>query len=158
MHRPLSWHEAFSVGHEALDDEHRQLMGLINNFCAALKENPARGRSVAVLRKLNAASEDHLWHEDVVLREIQSSVNGAAVEPPPRAYIRAVAAAAIEDHIAEHQRVRESLRVVAGKVRSASQLDELGIDIMAWFVDHAVKHDARIRAVFQAQVTFTAPT
>jgi len=116
MNRPLIWSEAFAVGHEGLDQEHRRLVALINDLCTCVTTRDAR-EIASRLHALVTEAERHLRHETLVLREFRRDL-----EDPPNhrvpPQLKTKIVAAIEDHVADHVTLRHRLTEVMKTVRS----------------------------------------
>jgi hemerythrin len=143
---PLAWSDAFCIGHEALDAEHKYLVEAINGIFAAFDANLPHTEIRSHLNELKTAITKHLRHESVVLERIKNGVcDDAEHGRRPPVYVKAMSAAAIEEHIAEHV---DSLARVGALVADASHTSCL--ELKAWFVDHAIKHDSHLKSIFQA--------
>jgi hemerythrin len=147
------WSDLFAVGHDRLDREHRDLVELIARFCAAVHAGESIARLTHRLDAIKRATRGHLRSENAVLRELKGKVgrSDANRHGAPR-HLGAVTNAAIEDHIAEHRTMLKGLTAFANRLGGMNQADgpALCSDIKAWFLDHAVKHDAHLKTIFQA--------
>lgn len=147
------WSELFAVGHERLDREHRDLVELIAQFCAAVYAGDGHARLPGHLKAIERATRDHLRSENAVLRELKGKArhSSPARHAAPR-HLGAATDAAIEDHIAEHRTMLKGLTAFANRLDGMTQADgpALCADIKAWFLEHAVKHDAHLKTIFQA--------
>lgn len=143
---PLAWSDAFSIGHDALDAEHRYLVEAINEIFAAFDADLPQPEIRSRLNALKVAITKHLRHESTVLERIKNGIydDGQQRRPPPT-FVKAMSAAAIEEHIAEHV---DSLARVGALVADASHTSCL--ELKAWFVDHAIKHNSHLKSIFQA--------
>jgi hemerythrin len=67
----LQWIDAYAVGHEGLDAEHRRLVDIINEIHIAELAGNAKqvGRLLDVFQE---ATAEHLGHENVTMREVES--------------------------------------------------------------------------------------
>jgi CheY-like chemotaxis protein/hemerythrin len=140
----LQWTEDFAVGHQLLDTEHRCMVELINDVFAAA--HAKSDRQPELLDLLGAVTTEHIRHENAILWELRQ---GTCAELPGRAsspiLVKAKAAAAFDEHMAEHEKLIGQFY----KVRSLPT-DELCETLQRWFLDHATRHDAHLRAIFQA--------
>ena len=150
MDRPLIWSEAFAVGHEELDKEHRRLVSLINELSTSATTRDAT-EIARRLRALTAETRRHLDHETRVLRKF-----GRDLEDPPNRHLphqlRATIAAAIEDHVVDHIALRDRLAVATQTVRNSRLAEGTSVcqDVEMWFLDHAVKYDIQIKTIMQS--------
>jgi hemerythrin len=142
----LPWSENFTVGHAVLDGQHQSLVGAINEICDAVqsKRNPRRlGKLLTVLR---ATTAEHIREENAVLWEIKSGTYEALPGKPDASRLsEAMAVPTFDEHIAEHERLLAHFDAITG-----GRVDTLCEALMAWFLDHAIKHDSRLRTIFQA--------
>jgi len=147
------WSDLFAVGHDRLDREHRHLVELIGRFCAAAHAGESTARLTHHLDAIKIATRAHLRSENAVLRELKAKVGRPKADrrAAPR-HLGAVTDAAIEVHIAEHRTMLKGLTAFANRLDGMSQADRPGLcaDIKAWFLEHAVKHDAHLKTIFQA--------
>lgn len=147
MLQRLEWSEAFSVAQPALDAEHREIVDAIGQISeAADTSDPARLRPLLCTLKEKATA--HFAHEDAILREVLAFTASAR---GTQKFLAAMSEALIEDHLAGHanaakildEMIRDTLRETSG------QADALIQRLMHWFVNHAVKHDAHLKTLFQ---------
>jgi hemerythrin len=148
MTQPLIWSEAFAVGHQSLDKEHRRLVARINDLCTCVTKRDA-AEIASRLHALTTEAESHLKHETLVLREFRRDL-----EDPNHHVSRqekATIAAAIEDHVADHITLRHRLAEVTRTVREGrwAEGDALCQVVEMWFLDHAVKYDIQIKSIVQ---------
>jgi hemerythrin len=148
MESRLGWVETYSVGHPELDNEHRELIAHINELHDAVEAQRDHGHLRNLLAELKKAAIDHFAHENAVLRELAASKN---LSP---GYVKAMSNAAIQEHIVAHRHSAAELEsfILRALHQPGSATAELCDDIKRWFIDHAVKHDAHIKAVFQALI------
>lgn len=145
----LTWTEEFAVGHESLDAEHHRLIEIINDVHAAecAEQSPSQMRPL--LGTLNRMATDHFQHEDSILNRINFGLLPSGVDT--RAFLRAVVDAAIGEHTANHGRSLHQLNTIVRDFYAGlgSIEQDLSLDLKAWFIDHAAKHDAPLKEVFR---------
>lgn len=144
----LPWSESFAVGHEGLDAEHRRLVNLINEVADASQSNASPEHIAGLLRVLRAVAVEHLRQENAILWELQSGnyepLKGRVDTPH---FLKAMAQAAFDEHMAAHATLMASFDTIAG-----APIETICETIKAWFLDHAIKYDAHLKAIFQAAV------
>lgn len=141
----LPWSETFAVGHVGLDTEHRHLVDLINQVGAQIQSKREPEELVGLLRSLHKAADEHFRHEDAILREIQSGTYPWPERKQKAEFLKAMAKAALVEHIAEHQAMLSDLNeIVTGPV------DQLCESLKGWFVDQVHGCEAQLKALFQA--------
>jgi hemerythrin len=150
MDRPfLQWIDGYAVGHEALDAEHRRLVALINEIHGAEFSGDA-GQIGHLLDAFWCATLEHLSHENTVMRELKDQAARAA--GGQQVFLEMMSTAVISEHIAEHVRGLQHLDAIVCAFHSAADVavHQVGDALRGWFVEHAVKYDAHLKAVFQA--------
>ncbi len=142
----LPWMDGFCVGHAELDAEHQQLVEMINDIEAAVRNRQDPGQVAELLTALRLAAGRHIERENALLWQI-----GAGTYEPIRGhtptphFLRVMAGAALDKHIAEHDSVLDQLdHVISGS------LETVGDALKTWFLDHAIKQDSHLKALFQA--------
>lgn len=147
MDKPLSWSESYTVGHEALDAEHRRLIKAINDVCAACDARQPAKSIYALLEVVERETVTHLRHEDKVMHDIfgdtARKVHGE---------VKGMTQRAIDGHLAEHERNLKDLRAIMRTARAETDCGAAHIcdELKHWFFDHAVKYDSQLKAIFQA--------
>jgi hemerythrin len=145
----LSWQETYAVGHLGLDLEHKRLVALINDISRV----GAGAHGLQYLSDLSNAfyfsSVEHFRHENSVMRDL---IVGAYLLPAGGARRMAISETVINDHCAEH--AQALLKLESTLHAFFSNQDRQGLmlarELRAWFLDHAINHDAHLKAVFQA--------
>ena len=146
MGQTLPWRESFAVGHPGLDDEHRRMVALINDIAAAAEDDWGADAFSELLERLRKVTEEHFRNEDVILWELRSGTYAGLrdrVRTPP--FIKAMAEAAFDEHMAEHASMLGQMDAVRTLPR-----DALCETLKTWFVEHAIRHDSQLKAIFQA--------
>ena len=144
----LPWSERFAVGHEELDRDHRRLVELINEVIDTVQAKAPPQQLSGLLRQLQAVAEEHIRQENTVLWELRSNTfEPLRGRPQTAQFLKALAAGAFDEHLAEHARLMTSFDDFRdGPVETLCEA------LRAWFLDHAIKHDAHLKAIFQAAV------
>jgi hemerythrin len=65
----LSWHDQYLIGHALLDEEHKLLFRLINEFHTHWSENRDRHMIAEILNRLMKAGEQHFLNEERVMAQ-----------------------------------------------------------------------------------------
>ena len=142
----LPWNDSFSVGHRELDAEHHQMINLINQMCLAADEAKLLPQQKQLLRELERAAELHFEHEEAVLEAFYTTM------PANRLSLREMLADYKAEHIADHRKKLGDL----GDIRNMNLRPSAGAgaklceELRAWFIDHAVGYDARIKTIMQS--------
>jgi hemerythrin len=147
MLQRLEWSDAFSVAQPALDAEHREIVDAITRIAETSDtSDPAHLRALLCALKEKATS--HFVHEDAILREVLAFTASAR---GTQKFLGAMSEALIEDHIGGHRNAAKILDdMIRDTLREKScQVDTLVHRLTHWFVNHAVKHDAHLKTLFQ---------
>lgn len=65
----LVWKDSYAVGHAVIDDQHRRLVGLINDLYVALQQNQGSALLGTVFDELENYSRTHFATEEEILRQ-----------------------------------------------------------------------------------------
>jgi hemerythrin HHE cation binding domain-containing protein len=145
MLSPLAWNVGFALGHPELDAQHRRLVVLINDVISAV-EQKAHEKVPDLLNALASAAAEHFQAEMATLRELLSGTHPSIKGRPKTARLaKALAGADFDEHWAHHGALLNRLSAL-----SALPPPVLCLHLKDWFVDHVIKQDSRLRAVFQA--------
>lgn len=153
MYSILPWNDSFAIGHRLLDDEHRRLIELINELCAGLSAAWTSRQLDPILAALSRKAEEHIGSENAILRDIKAAAEGPRVKTLFKpGYVKAVQDAEVDKHIVEHVAMLRRLADITDVSRPRHPMTNPRVcaDMKAWFVNHAVTHDGKIKAIFQA--------
>jgi hemerythrin-like metal-binding protein len=133
----LKFQEAFTVGHKALDAEHRRLLDTINDIEEA-ELIGASGRVANLLSALHFMAIMHFRHENAVISEI---ITGALSEEIAHGKFSEGMAT---QHRAEHARMLIDLETMV-HAHGAGPGPMLAPRLKSWFIEHATGQDAELR-------------
>jgi hemerythrin len=124
--RLLDWKDEYSIGIEAVDHEHKELIALINRLYTELESADARRTVPAFFGDLLKAIGAHFALEERFMRE--------------RNYDR------FDRHKADHERLLDELRDIMDAFDHAIEIDsvELADRMDVWFSRHFRTHDAQL--------------
>lgn len=145
MEQSFEWSDSYSVGHPVLDAEHREIMLAISRVAEA-GDDQARLRPL--LCDLRQKTADHFAHEDSILRRLAAATSTGRQS---RKFLAAMIQALIDEHLAEHDVALTSLEFMIRRILAEDWANHppLGDTLTHWFVNHAVKHDAHLKTLFQ---------
>jgi hemerythrin len=129
----IEWIDSLSVGVEEIDEQHKELIGRINQLALAREEKRGSEVTAAVLAGLEAYIAEHFGLEESYFREF--------------AYPDAKA------HVAEHEDFRRKVAEFrSAYARGKAALDDeiLGM-LKAWLMRHISYSDRKYRAFFLAK-------
>lgn len=143
MADPFPWSEAFAVGDADLDEEHRCIVGLINQICAEAGAG-RHAKAIALLGELQFVSEAHFRSEEALLHRIETEI--------AQNHLRTVVHIAIDDHARSHQLGLAALHWLVERWRAASAGNGATPcqDLKSWFVEHAVGAEAQVKTILQS--------
>ena len=122
----INWRDEFSVGVDAIDHEHREMIELINGLDAAMQEEASHDAVVATLGEILARIAAHFALEEKIMRD--------------EAY------AAYSAHKQDHELLLDSLLNVIDAVDADGRYDRTALShiLDAWFSEHFRTHDAKL--------------
>ena len=128
----LQWKEQYSVGIEAVDYEHKELIGLINRLYEELssKSKGADASAESFFGDLLRSISAHFSLEEQFMREHSYNQLG--------------------EHKADHERLLDELREMMDDMIGAEQIstETVSACLDAWFSRHFETHDARLHKAF----------
>ena len=123
----IDWKDEFAIGIPAVDFEHRELIGLINELHAQLTRSSApQDAMAAFLGEINVRIGAHFALEEKEMRD--------------RNYDQLAA------HKADHERLLDEIRDLMDRYEDDRSFDEseLARRLSGWFAVHFASHDARL--------------
>lgn len=136
----LSWHDQYLIGQPLIDDEHKMLFRLINNFHTHWVEKRHRGDIARVLSQLIQYGELHFQDEERIM----------AREGYPE----------LDSHRKIHEKLVEEIFRLNEELADQSHLLERDITkfLKQWLVDHIVHNDYEFRNFLQRKRREAGPT
>jgi hemerythrin len=122
----IDWKPEYSVGKAAVDHEHRELIDLINDLHARMREDADRHRIAAGLGEIYAQIAAHFALEEKFMRD----ANYADFAP----------------HKEDHESLLDQLAdIIHGlEIGSGFSGEELSARLNRWFSEHFRTHDAKL--------------
>jgi hemerythrin len=122
----IAWDEKFSVGIAAVDHEHRELIGLINDAHDRLMRPAAKAAVPDFLGEIYARISAHFALEEQLMRVEHYDRYG--------------------EHKADHERLLDDLRDIMDDYEDGRDFDEqrFAQRLRTWFTEHFRTHDARL--------------
>lgn len=129
----LDWKDSYSVGNEAVDHEHRELIDLINTLHEELAGGSGTRAAAAIFGDIYKGISNHFALEEKFMRE--------------HGYDQ------LAEHKGDHERLLDELRDIMDDYdESASSRDHDAADTQlserlgTWFTRHFQTHDARLHS------------
>jgi hemerythrin len=145
MDDALPWSDRFAVGHKTIDRQHRLLVDQINEIAEAVHLND-HGRLSTLFGSLRALAVEHFRDENALLWQIKTgTLKRRSSKALPRPIHGLLSDSQFEAHTADHVSLLARIEQIAEA--SVSSVVDL---LKAWFVDHAVAHDAHLKSIFEA--------
>ncbi len=128
----LHWKDEYSVGIEAVDYEHKQLIDLINRLHEELDASDSKRTVPAFFGDLLKGISAHFALEEKFMRD--------------HAYGR------LGPHKQDHERLLDELRDIMDAFENAEEIDALELTgrLDAWFTRHFRTHDAELHRTLGA--------
>jgi hemerythrin len=124
----LQWKDQYSVGIDAVDHEHRELIDLINRLHAELT---SKGTSTeAFFGDLLKAISSHFALEERFMRDERYDQ--------------------LAQHKADHERLLDDIRDMMDEFIGEAEAGDLSARLDAWFSRHFETHDARLHKALGA--------
>ncbi len=122
----IDWRDEFSVGVEAVDHEHREMIRLINELDDAMGNDAGHPEVVRSLGEIYARIAAHFALEEKVMRDTRYT--------------------ALEPHKQDHELLLDELTDVIDSVDADGDYDreDLSRTLDRWFSDHFRTHDAKL--------------
>lgn len=122
----IEWDENYSVGVAAVDHEHRELIGLVNEAHDRLMHPGAADAVMDFLGEIFARISAHFALEEQIMRA--------------RNYDQ------YDAHKADHERLLDEIRDMMDDYEDGESFSEarLAQQLQAWFAGHFRSHDARL--------------
>jgi hemerythrin-like metal-binding protein len=125
---PLEWKDSYSVGVPAVDHEHQELIGLVNQLHGALASVRPEDSVAGIFGDLFRAISSHFALEERFMRE--------------HGYDQTT------QHKADHERLLDELREIMDNHHDRKERsgENLTASVESWFANHFQTHDARLHS------------
>jgi len=136
----IKWDPSFSVGVSALDADHRNLASLINEINAACRQRLGRETISSLLGRLRSHITDHFAREEALMERL--GYPGYA------------------DHWNHHVDTNAALQRIfelGASIDDLSVQHDMLVFLKAWFTNHVLGADQKLRGFFIAQGVADVP-
>jgi hemerythrin len=122
----IVWRDEFSVGVASVDQEHREMIELINELDNAMAQDADCITVISTLGEIYAKISAHFALEEKIMRDADYEE--------------------FASHKEDHERLLDSLLTIIDSVDDEGRYDrpELSSGLDRWFTDHFRTHDARL--------------
>ena len=123
----LKWTQDLEIGIKSIDDQHRQLINIINELHLAVEQNKGNETIIHMIDKLHQYADSHFRDEEAILEKH---------EYPD-----------LEDHVLEHEEFIAKLDELKSKYLSSKEALTIHLRnyILAWFYHHIKINDMEYR-------------
>ena len=128
----ISWRPQMAVDHGMIDDDHRIIIAISNEFIAIDGALPTAAELLAILRKLKRYTLSHLDREQKLQKEIRYPYADAH-EYQHKDLIKRL------DNMKMKFKKEQTQEELAANYRSVAEL------LRTWFIDHIIHSDLRMR-------------
>lgn len=124
----LQWDNALNIGLPSIDEQHRQLVAMLNRLYDAMQDGAAQSELRELLAGLGAYTAQHFTDEEV--------------------HMRSVGFAGLEEHHREHERLKQRVADYQQRIQNddAAITEEIMDFLCDWLMDHIQDMDQRIPA------------
>ena len=129
----LSWQDDYCVGNEMIDNDHKALFQMINEFYDAFQESRKRSQLTPLLTQLVRYAEEHFQREEKTM----------AYYAYPETEV--------------HHQIHERLVETIFELNNRLELDPMPLDrdavmfLKHWLVDHILQEDKKLGAFISAK-------
>ncbi len=122
--RNLEWNEGMSVGVEAIDNDHKTLLSLINEVNEAINSSSTDAIVEDIFKRLEDYTKQHFAREELLMRQCRYND--------------------LEDHKKQHQRFINKIPELRNHLLNANTIDvasETGLFLLNWLMNHIIVED-----------------
>jgi hemerythrin-like metal-binding protein len=121
----IKWRESYATGIVSMDEQHEELIGLINKLYRVITKNESSDAITEVLDQMTTYAEKHLQEEEALLE--------------------ANAFADYSEHLAGHQDYRDKLEklLIESQKGDGAAVKETYTFLRQWWIDHIVAEDQK---------------
>lgn len=122
----IKWRDELKIGIDDVDDEHRELIELINGLHDVMQVGADQVQVVDLLGEIYAQIASHFEHEEKIMRETHYADYAI--------------------HKEDHETLLDDLKDIMDEVEADGSFDavQLSADLNRWFTDHFVEFDAKL--------------
>ena len=122
----IAWRDEFSVGVDAVDHEHREMITLINELDEAMQDDASQASVVQALGEIYTRISAHFALEEKAMRDARYTH--------------------LAEHKQDHEQLLDELLDVMDSVDDEGRYDRANVarSLELWFSDHFRTHDAKL--------------
>ena len=122
----IDWRDEFSVGVASVDQEHREMIGLINELDDAMGQDADHATVIGTLGEIYARIAAHFALEEKIMRDVS--------------YVD------LSSHKEDHENLLDALSMIIDGVDEEGRYDRgrLSRELDEWFTNHFRTNDAKL--------------
>lgn len=133
----IQWRDGLSIGNEIIDSDHKQLIGIINEFLSLSRDNPPTETLKAIADRLLYYANAHFEREErLQLLANYDAYNGHKIQ---HNHLLDTLEAFIDRHFVTRETPIDTAVV-----------QEMDTFLRSWLIDHILKCDMRMRGKLNA--------
>ncbi len=128
----IQWHEGLSLGVNSLDDDHKQLLNIINKLSDAIKDDNTQDIIDEIFEDLQHYVKEHFQREEALLKKCDYED--------------------IKEHITQHREFAKKipeLKAKLSKKESRSNAQEVSYFLTDWLFNHIIEEDIPTISIFE---------
>lgn len=133
----LIWKELYSAGNQSVDEQHKKLFEMINNFETTIRNKTAAISMPQTMQFLNVYIKLHFEFEEKCMEEVQCS--------------------AAEKNKKEHEEFLATYQIMAQRLNIEGYSDALANELLnvaqAWLVEHICGVDVQMKYLYQRKTS-----
>lgn len=130
----FTWQPQYSVGIDAIDRQHQNLVGLIRQLQEAMEEGRGRAFQSTLIEQLVAYTQKHFRFEEnlMTMRRYE----------------------ALAEHIEQHRMLTRQVQELQQKIQASETVSNASIMLFLrnWLTDHIMQHDQKYANAFKIKV------
>lgn len=143
MGNSISWDERLTIDGGPIDEDHKKIIGIINNFLSKVGKFESADEIIGILQELHTEAQNHFRHEEELQRKVKF---------PER-----------DVHFAEHNRLTRTLEKLIEETRPTGGAyvnimgEKVADFIHDWLFSHILKSDMKMKAFVKPAAREPAP-
>lgn len=125
----IVWKEAYNIGHDEIDSQHRNMVEIINDFYEANRNNDLNIHITSLMLRIYEYTQQHFEFEESLL-EVYQYPN-------------------LNEHKSHHQKMEYTTLELKKKVFSGQfNAESIFAFLKKWWLDHILKNDKKYSNIF----------
>ncbi|EQB39822.1 hypothetical protein M947_04395 [Sulfurimonas hongkongensis] len=132
IHLMIQWHEGLSLGVKTLDDDHKQLLNIINRLSIAIRDDNTQQIIDEIFEDLQKYVIEHFRREEALLKKCGCKN--------------------IKEHIVQHRKFSKKIPELKAKLtdtKSSANAQEVSYFLTDWLFNHIIEEDIPTIGLFE---------